>query len=47
MRTYKFNLFTIPLILFALWLGSTGRVPWWTVILVGATQCKIELTIKR
>lgn len=48
----KVNEITIDLVaivtcILALWLGVTGRVDWWIVILVFLLQSRLKFTIRR
>jgi len=41
-KTITFNFFIVINTALAVWLGATGRVPWWTIVLIFMMEFKLE-----
>lgn len=46
-KRYTFNLLWIPEAIFMLWLGFTGRVDWWIILLVTVGQIEVNVTFRK
>lgn len=44
-RITKVNPFAVLVIFFAVWLGCTGRVDWWVIILIGLSHFRIDINL--
>jgi hypothetical protein len=46
-NTFTFNLFALITYPFAAWLGVTGRVDWWIIVLILVANIEMSFTYKR